>query len=114
MFRALHGALCGRWREPGGVWDLPGGPIVKNPPASAGDAGSIPDLGRSPEGKIATHSSILPGKSRGQRSLVGYSPWGRKESDSTNQLTHIHTDINEKIKYQFIQGPTPVILSLLF
>ena len=77
MFRALHGALCGRWREPGGVWDLPGGPIVKNPPASAGDAGSIPDLGRSPEGKIATHSSILPGKSRGQRSLVGYSPWGR-------------------------------------
>ena len=29
---------------------------------------------------------ILPGKSRGQRSLVGYSPWGRKESDTTERL----------------------------
>ena len=27
--------------------DLPGGPVVKNPPANAGDTGSIPDLGRS-------------------------------------------------------------------
>ena len=26
---------------------------------------------------------LLPGKSHGQRSLVGYSPWGRKESDMT-------------------------------
>ena len=30
------------------------------------------------------HISIfLPGKSSGQRSLVGYSPWGHKESDTT-------------------------------
>ena len=29
----------------------------------------------------ATHSSIFAGKSHGQRSLVGYSPWGHKESD---------------------------------
>ena len=28
--------------------DLPGGPVVKNPPANAGDAGSIPGLGKSP------------------------------------------------------------------
>ena len=28
----------------------------------------------------------LPGKSHGQRSLVGNSPWGRKESDMTEQL----------------------------
>ena len=26
-----------------------------------------------------------PGKSHGQRSLVGYSPWGRQESDTTQQ-----------------------------
>ena len=26
---------------------------------------------------------FLPGKSHGQRSLVGYSPWGHKESDTT-------------------------------
>ena len=29
----------------------------------------------------------LPGKSFGQRNLVGYSPWGHKESDTTEQLT---------------------------
>ena len=32
---------------------------------------------------------FLPGKSHGQRSLVGYSPWGRKESDTTERL-HFH------------------------
>ena len=35
---------------------------------------------------MAIHSSIL-GKSRGQRSLVGYSPWGCKESHTTEPLT---------------------------
>ena len=35
-------------------------------------------------------SVLLPGKSHGQRSLVGYSPWGRKESD-TKEYTHTHT-----------------------
>ena len=36
---------------------------------------------------MATHSSVLlPGKSYGQRSLVGYSPWGHKESDTTERL----------------------------
>ena len=34
---------------------------------------------------------FLPGKSHGQRSLVGYSPWGRKELDMTERLTHLHT-----------------------
>ena len=29
----------------------------------------------------------LPGKSHGQRSLVGCSPWGRKEADTTEHLT---------------------------
>ena len=32
---------------------------------------------------------LLPGESHGQRSLVGYSPWGRKESDTTERL-HFH------------------------
>ena len=32
---------------------------------------------------------LLLGKSHGQRSLVGYSPWGRKESDTTERL-HDH------------------------
>ena len=29
---------------------------------------------------------LLPGKSHGQRSLVGCSPWGREESDTTERL----------------------------
>ena len=32
---------------------------------------------------MATQFSILAGESYGQRSLVGYTPWGRKESDTT-------------------------------
>ena len=36
---------------------------------------------------------LLPGKFYGLRRLAGYSPWGRKELDSTEQLTHTHTHI---------------------
>ena len=31
----------------------------------------------------------FPGESRGQRSLAGYSPWGRKESDTTEATSHL-------------------------
>ena len=37
---------------------------------------------------MATHSSILAWKSHGQRRLLGYSPWYRKESDTTWQLNN--------------------------
>ena len=36
---------------------------------------------------------LLPGKSHGQRSLVGYSPWSREESDMTEQL-HFHFSLS--------------------
>ena len=36
-------------------------------------------------------SVFLPGESHGQRSLAGYSPWGRKESDTTELVTHTQT-----------------------
>ena len=39
------------------------------------------------EEEMATNSSIIPGKSHGQRSLVDYSPWGCKQSDTTEQLS---------------------------
>ena len=32
---------------------------------------------------LASTPVFLPGESRGQRSLVGYSPWSRRESDTT-------------------------------
>ena len=43
---------------------------------------------------MAAHSSIFAGKSNGQRSLAGYSPWGRKESDTTEQL-HFSLTVNQ-------------------
>ena len=33
--------------------------------------------------EMATPPVFLPGESHGQRGLVGYSPWGRKELDTT-------------------------------
>ena len=36
---------------------------------------------------------LLPGKSHGRRSLVGYSPWGREESDTTEWL-HFHFSLS--------------------
>ena len=40
---------------------------------------------------MVTHSSILPWKSHAQRCLGGYSPFGHKELDTTERLTHTHT-----------------------
>ena len=61
---------------------------VQNPPAM--QETQVLSLGQEVplEKKMGTNSSILAGKSHGQRSLVGYSPWGRKESNSTEQLNY--------------------------
>ena len=45
------------------------------------------------EKAIAPTPVLLPGKSHGQRSLVGCSPWGRKELDTTEQL-HFHFSLS--------------------
>ena len=50
-------------------------------------------LGYFSEKAMAPHSSTLPGKSRGWRSLLGCSPWGHKESDMTAQL-HFHFSLS--------------------
>ena len=63
---------------------FPGGRVVKNLPANAGDMGSIPGLGRSPRegnGNPLQYSCLE--NPHGQRSLAGYSPRGCKESDAT-------------------------------
>ena len=55
--------------------------VVKKLPANAGDirdVGLIPGLGKSLGEGHGNHSSILARKIHGQRSLVGYSPWGQK------------------------------------
>ena len=67
-----------------GCWD---GSVVKNPPTytgAAGDEGLNCGSGRSPGGGNGNPLQyFLPGESHGQRSLEGYSPWGYKESDTT-------------------------------
>ena len=42
------------------------------------------------EESMATHCSVLAWESHGQRSLVGYSPRGHKESDTTERLSTEH------------------------
>ena len=44
------------------------------------------------EKKVAIYSSILAWEIHGQRSLVGCSPWGHKESDMTEQLD-VHSQL---------------------
>ena len=64
--------------------------MVKNPPAV--HETRVRSLGREDpleKGKAGLSTSVLlPGESHGQRSLVGYSPWGRQELDTTERLTH--------------------------
>ena len=63
----------------------PGGSEAKASLCNVGDLGSIP--GKIPwRRKWQPTPVLLPGKSHGCRSLVGYSPWGCKESDTTKRL----------------------------
>ena len=70
-------------------FSLPGGSDGKEYACNAGDPGPIPGLRRSPGGG---HGNPLQysclDNPHAQKSLVGYSPWGHKESDMTEWLTH--------------------------
>ena len=70
---------------------FPGGTVVKNPPANAGNAGD-------PGSKIPWSRKwqlvpvFLPGKFHGQRSLMDCGPWGHREAGTAERLsTHTHT-----------------------
>ena len=67
---------------------FPGSSDSKESTCNAGDLGLIPGLGGSPGGGHGNplQYSCLENP-HGQRSLVGYSPWGCKESDMTKQLS---------------------------
>ena len=61
--------------------------MVKNPLGNAGDGDSMPGWGRYPwRRKWQPFRVFLRGKSHGQRSLEGSSPWGCKGSDTTERL----------------------------
>ena len=85
------GNVMGKRRQ---IWVLlkyclgfPGDSVVKNPPANAGYMGSIPGLGRSPgEGNgNPLQYSCLENPMDGGAWWATYSPWGHKESDTTEQ-----------------------------
>ena len=67
---------------------FPGGSVVKNLPANAEDADSIPGSGRSPGEKngYPRQPVFLPGKFHGGRILGGYSPGRRGVAKSWTQL----------------------------
>ena len=66
---------------------FPGGSEVKASASNAGDPASTPGSGKIPWRRKWQFTPVfLPGESHGRRSLVGYSPWGHKESDTTERL----------------------------
>ena len=67
--------------------------MVKNLPAI--QETQVKSLGREDpmEEETAIHSCILTWRIPWTESLVGYSPWGHKELDATERLTHTYTHI---------------------
>ena len=61
--------------------------MVKNPPADAGDVRDVSSIPGSGSSLGGGHSNplqyFLSEESHGQRGLEGYSPWGGKESNTT-------------------------------
>ena len=87
--RAFAGICIGPFSGMG----FPAGSDSKESACNAGDLGSIPGLGASPGGRHGyplQYSCVE--NPHGLRSLVGYSPWGHKESDTTEQPSTQHTE----------------------
>ena len=69
--------------------DVPGGSAVKNPPIRHKRCGFHPWVRKIPWRRAWEPNPVfLSEESHGQRSLVGYSPWGCKESDMIEETEH--------------------------
>ena len=86
-----------------------GGSDSKESSCNAGDPGSIPGLERPPGGGHGNplQSSCLENP-HGQRSLAGYRPWGRTESDTTERLS-TYTQVIYSVLFSAIQQSESVI-----
>ena len=87
--KATHSSILA-WRIPQTVRGFPGSSDVKESTYNVGDPSLIPGLGSTPGegyGKPLQYSCLE--NPHGQRSLEGYSPWGHKESDTTEQLSTV-------------------------
>ena len=69
--------------------------MVKNPPANAGD---LRDAGLIPGGDHGNPLQYCLENSHGHRSLVGYSPWGHKESDMTEAIYHAQQNAGDVLE----------------
>ena len=80
--------------------------MVKKPPTKAGDVGSIPRSERSPGEKWQPTPVFSPGKSHGQRSLAGYSPWANKrvEHNSATKQHFLGRHRCTKVEGQYLKG----------
>ena len=80
--------------------DFPDGSRVKNQPAmqETQDMGIRSLHWKIPWRKWQPTPVSLPGKSHGQRSLAGYSPWGCKELDMTERLNTFREYISDDLK----------------
>ena len=73
------------------VTGFPGGSVLKNLPASEGEGGLIPELGRSPEKEMATHSSIPAWKTPWTEEPGGQQSMGlHRVRHDCNDLAHTH------------------------
>ena len=105
VFRKQNVVFDGMSNE---IQDFPGGLVVKNQPAIAGDerdSGSIPESGRFPVEGNEPILVFLPGKFHGQSNLVGYCPRGGKESDMTEH-THQWDSKPSICFYESFMSPT--------
>ena len=98
--------------------------MVKNLPANAGDMrhGFDPWVGKIPwERKWQLTPVFLPADFHGQRSLVGYSPWGHRESESSQEALKVQDrrdglrrllcvgsgQSGEEVRRHYGRGPLP-------
>ena len=85
-----------------------GFPVLKNPPANAGDIDTdlIRGSGKIPwRGKWQPTPVFLPGKPRGQGSLAGYRPWNHIELDTTKTTLHARMYVHCYYSNNSLQEP---------
>ena len=91
MYPKIKQKILLMWKDtcsPMFIEGFPGGSDGKESSCNARDLGSIPGLGRSPgggHGNPLQYSSLE--NPHGQRILEGYTPWGHKELDTSQQLS---------------------------
>ena len=105
------------------MWALLVAQTVKSLPAMQ-ETGFTPWVGKIPWRREWQPTPVfLPGESHGQRNVLGYRPWGCKESNPTEQLTYTHIYFTYGSVYAFmllspfvspsLSSPSPMSISLI-